>query len=323
MTDENNNWLADIAPKCITGIGKVFAIGKTFIGKLCRIIPGLAKLKSESMKIQAEGMINIVKMAERDDCHVSWQKGNIDSIDKIAKEKLRADKAENIEHVDKAENIEHVDKVENIEHVDKAENIEHVDKAENAYDWIAHFIEKAKNTSNKEKQQIWANILARETKTPGSFSIRTIALVEQMDKKDMETFTHFCQFVWNADPVSLIYDCYNSVYDKKGYMFKEIKNLESINLVSHSPINSYQVIHHKNTGVMFYHGIGVWIKVPMSENQKYSIDIGHVMLTQAGQELFSICGAEKNDEFFAYVINKWRELGYDPSVIPHAESGAK
>ena len=293
MTDENNNWF--------TGI---IAMVKALIGKLCRIIPGLAKLESESMTIQAEGMINVVKMAERDGYLFSWQKGNIDSIDKMAKEKLRAESA------------------------DKAENAEHVDKAENAYDWIAHFIEKAKNTSNKEKQQIWANILARETKTPGSFSIRTIALVEQMDKKDMDMFTYFCQFVWNIGNIPqndqpLIYDYVSAIYNSNFHIFSAMQNLDAIGLISYDGSGYTQTFSVRDKIIWRYYDNVVFLNFSPNKNNKCVISTGYAFMTQAGKELLPICGAEKNDEFFAYIMKTWKEMGYNPSLTPHTESGAK
>ena len=43
-----------------------------------------------------------------------------------------------------------------------------------------------------------------------------------------------------------------------------------------------------------------------SENEFQS---GTVLLTQAGQELAAICGAQRNEEFYQYVITHWYKQG--------------
>ena len=51
--------------------------------------------------------------------------------------------------------------------------------------------------------------------------------------------------------------------------------------------------------------IKVLASIELNETQ-----LGKVLLTQVGQELALICGAEKNEEFYFYVIEKWFNSGY-------------
>ena len=283
MTEENKNLLNDIASKGMTAMGKVL------IAKLS-MYPYFAEQKAESDKIKIQGMIDNSELAARAGYRILWQQGNIESIAKIAEEQLQD------------------------ENIDKADNI--------LDDWAAHFFEKAKNISDKDMQRLWANILAGEVKKQGSFSKKTVKLVGEMDKKDAQMFTTFCAFVWNIGGESqpLIYDD-KYVFDKTINTFDMLTHLEFMGLVSNQHLNSYIITFSNRYVQCDYHGISVFLAIPFDEEEKFTMSTGMTMLTKAGEELFPICGAKKNDEFFEHVINQWEELEYNPSFTSHTEWG--
>ena len=44
--------------------------------------------------------------------------------------------------------------------------------------------------------------------------------------------------------------------------------------------------------------------VEFSKDKDNQIQVGKVLLTQAGRELVSICGASRNQEFYEYTVDK-------------------
>lgn len=50
------------------------------------------------------------------------------------------------------------------------------------------------------------------------------------------------------------------------------------------------------------------IEFPNAENN--DLDVGTVMLTQAGQQLAPICAAAPQEGFLDYVRNRWRQKGW-------------
>jgi hypothetical protein len=59
---------------------------------------------------------------------------------------------------------------------------------------------------------------------------------------------------------------------------------------------------------IFYFGTPTTIE--FSKDKDNEIQIGKALLTQAGQELAPICGAQRNDNFYEYVIEKWHKSGF-------------
>lgn len=204
------------------------------------------------------------------------------------------------------------------------ETMKKVDK-----DFYSRFFRECETISDEKMQTMWAKILGSEMSAPGSFSKRTVVLVGAMDKEDAEMFTHFCQFVLNIgnnpnNDQPLIYDYQNKIYNTDNFrMYDVMQHLDAIGLISYSEKGRGREFPAEGDIFWLYHGNIVYINFSPNEDNKRVMKTGSASLTQAGKELFLICGAEKNDKFFEYIMKTWEEMGYNPSLTPHEESDAK
>ena len=99
-------------------------------------------------------------------------------------------------------------------------------------DWLANFFYKSRIVSDDEMQGLWARILAGEANTPGTYSKRTVNLLEDLDKIDAQFFMNLCKFVWKLTefyPVILNRDL--EIYKNHGISFECLTHLESIGLI--------------------------------------------------------------------------------------------
>ncbi|MFQ1712132.1 MULTISPECIES: DUF2806 domain-containing protein [Aeromonas] len=175
-------------------------------------------------------------------------------------------------------------------------------------DWIAHFFKQCDTVSDKEMQSLWSRLLSGEATNPGTFSKRTIDFVASMDKKDARLFTSFCQYCWfMGDIVPMIFEPKDEIFTKNGINFSTLKHLDAIGLISFESVSEYNKIGFGKLVQVFYFGTPVLIEFNNGKDNK--IQVGKALLTQAGQELASICGAQKNNEFYEYVIAKWHAQG--------------
>lgn len=186
-------------------------------------------------------------------------------------------------------------------------------------DWVAHFFKNCDTVSDKEMQTLWSSLLSGEATKPGSYSKRTVDLVASMDKWEAELFTKLGQFCWHlGDFVPLIYDEKERVYTDRGVGFTELKHLDAIGLISFSPSSGYQRMNlAKQTWVLYY---GMPIALEFVNDNKNVLTVGKALLTQMGQQLLPICGAQRNDEFRDYIIEHWTNENLHPSSpIPAAQ----
>lgn len=85
-------------------------------------------------------------------------------------------------------------------------------------DWLLLHYDKASKYSDEQIQYLWAKILAGELNDPGSFSTRTLAIVEQLTKETAEIFNNLASFEFCIDeeiPRIIIFDDTSEIYTKK------------------------------------------------------------------------------------------------------------
>jgi hypothetical protein len=182
----------------------------------------------------------------------------------------------------------------------KPENIEN--------DWLAHFFDKCRLTSDEQMQQLWANILAGEANLPSSFSKRTIDLVASLDKQDAVLFTKLCNFCWVDGLYPLIYNYENDIYIKNGINFAELLHLDSIGFIKFESITGFARPNLPRLININYFNNVVCIEFNSDNN---NLEIGQVVFTQVGKQLAKICDAIPFEEYYNYVLHKWiNECGY-------------
>lgn len=175
-------------------------------------------------------------------------------------------------------------------------------------DWVAHFFKNCDAVSDKEMQSLWSRLLTSEATMPGTFSKRTVDFVASMDKRDAQLFTEFCQFCWYmGNVIPLIFDEMNDIFKKKGINFDSLKHLDTIGLISFNSITGYRRMGFGKTVVMHYFSMPTQIE--FNKGSDNEISLGKALLTQAGQELAPICGAQRNEEFYEYVIDHLYKQG--------------
>lgn len=193
----------------------------------------------------------------------------------------------------------------------KPENIED--------DWIVNFFDKCRLISDDEMQVLWARILSGEANSPGKYSKRTVDLLASLDKSDAEAFSKLCSFgVFMGDVLPLIYDTDHQIYTGHGVTFLLLSHLDSIGLIQFGAVAGYMRRGLSQKGHIYYYGQPLYIEFPQPENNQ--MQLGHVLLTKAGQQLAPICASHARDGFVEYLKEKWRSLGY--RTEPHAEQAA-
>ncbi len=101
-------------------------------------------------------------------------------------------------------------------------------------DWLFNFFEKCRIISNEEMQTVWANLLASEANSPGTYSKRTVAFLSTLDKTEAQLFTSLCGFNWLFDneQVPMVFDYKEPIYNNQGINFRTLHHLDDIGLIN-------------------------------------------------------------------------------------------
>lgn len=60
------------------------------------------------------------------------------------------------------------------------------------HDWTARFFSSVQDVSSEEMQILWAKVLAGQVEKPGSTSLRTLGVLQEMDRNTAKLFEKFC-----------------------------------------------------------------------------------------------------------------------------------
>jgi len=283
-------------PKALVDLGKLSKPATTLIEKVSEAVGGVfkpyqivrvAKAEAQAEAIRAEAQIQVTDLQRR-------------AVHRWFEEEAK--KQENIEEITRKA----------LPHLDAESKPEAIEN-----DWIANFFDRSRLISDDEMQQLWARVLAGEANKHGSYSKRTINMLASLDKRDAERFTALCTFCWMFGGVTaLVFKVDDPIYERHGVTFGSLMHFEDIGLVQFEHLAGF--IREKLPKVITPHYYGTPLQLTMPAESDNTIDIGHVLLTQVGQELAPISGSKPDPEFFKYVQEHWTYL--QPDLTPPAPS---
>lgn len=173
-------------------------------------------------------------------------------------------------------------------------------------DWITNFFDKSRIVSDEQMQNLWASVLAGEANRPGSYSKRTVNLLGDLDKRDAEAFVALCRFGWVVGEFTpLVFDVRNPIYNDHGVDFGTLSHLDSMGLVNFGSVAGFKRVGLPRNFTVTYAGRPLALEFPKEADNE--LDIGKVLLTQAGKELASVCDAPQISELEEYVQKRWQK----------------
>lgn len=176
-------------------------------------------------------------------------------------------------------------------------------------DWLVDFFDKAKLISDVDMQMLWAQILAGEANKTNSFSKRSIHIVAELDKDDAILFDKLCSFVWDVSGLKpLIFDHKDKLYKDNNIHFDSLTHLDSIGLIKFEPIGGYTTTGFPKIITVTYRKD--FLTIEFSKEGDNSLPIGHVLFTQVGNELASICNPKIVNGMVEYAAQYWVRSGY-------------
>ena len=181
-------------------------------------------------------------------------------------------------------------------------------------DWIGLFMDKCRIISNDDFQVLWAMVLARESNNPGSIPIRVLSLLEFMDRKEAESFSHLCRTVMTfGDKCAPFIDGSRlKEYSQYGITLDSLVNLESLGLISSSLglfAGEFALSDKDNNeGVLRYYN-HEFVFQKENDSEILRANIGNVVFTRSGMALYKALKVEEIEGFWeSYYIPYLRRI---------------
>ncbi len=175
-------------------------------------------------------------------------------------------------------------------------------------DWTIKFINFSQDVGNEEMQLIWAQILAKEVTKPGSFSYRTLHIVNLLGREDASLFKLFCNYLWNN--IYFFYDLpLDDYYNKIGLTNFMLSHLETLGLITPSD-STFKIFKNKTYEYSYFSRKYEFSKIENGESLLF-----FRQLTTTGMELFTLCKPEEDEDYIPIFIDAYANREYNPIKI--------
>lgn len=182
-------------------------------------------------------------------------------------------------------------------------------------DWLNNFETQARQVSTEEMQRRFGRVLAGEIEKPGSYSIRTLKTLGELDRYIATLFKNLCSvsvvlenlnsnYIFDVRVPSLGGDPGFNVLEKYGLSYRELNSLHEYGLIiqEYDSVFSYDI----HTGTKddsipqrFRHQERYWNLLPSPEwdsNQEF-FDLSGVVFSHVGCELLRIVDQDPVPEY--------------------------
>lgn len=164
-------------------------------------------------------------------------------------------------------------------------------------DWVERFIALCEDTSSESMQKLWAKILAGETVSPGTFSIKSLQTLKQMTQREADALqkcTAICGFNEKDDSHLILLGFYKkpSIFDllrkgnkvslnlgKAGLSFPDVLTLMDIGLIYRKEIESAALKSEQELNLIFLNQ-----RVTL-KSKNNDLVLSYYKFTQTGDEL--------------------------------------
>lgn len=158
-------------------------------------------------------------------------------------------------------------------------------------DWINLYFESAKNASDTYMQNVWARVLARELKVPGSFSFKTLDVLKNMSADDFRLFEKLCTIVIDG------FILQGEISESRVHWVSQLK-LRELGLLNLNSTKRWYTIPAKRKH-QFVFGKLTMITVLNNETEKdEKIEFQAYLVTTSALELLAIMNVNYDEEYF-------------------------
>ena len=252
---------------------------------------------------------------------------NLDKISAIAANELKADEPDTSINQEANES-------------NKEQSDDSTNRGENSSEektigdvWINIFETEARPQSTEDMQLLFGRILAGEIKQPGSYSIRSIRTLVELDQNTAALFKRLCslcivvenpddRYIFDARVASLGDDAAQNALSKYGLSFDQLNVLNEYGLIisDYNSWHSYNVYRGNEDNLkflLFQHQRKYWNLLPLPEEVKnQQFKLRGVALTRTGRELFRIIDQEPMEEYTKDLKNFLERQNVQMTEIP-------
>ena len=191
-------------------------------------------------------------------------------------------------------------------------------------DWITNWRDKARLVSDEEMALLWAQLLAGEVNSPGTYSPKAVNMLADMNRSDAQLFHDLCRFqvmryefeFGPRDAIPLVIDASDEIYKSNGVTDEGLLALEDIGLIRYPMLPN---IPDRVKAFAYSRG---WLLNYSADH----VQTGRISWTYNGKQMSKLClPLESPTGFEQYLLDKWeaanRDIRHHPELIVQFQRG--
>lgn len=177
-------------------------------------------------------------------------------------------------------------------------------------DWATRFFNIAEDISNEEMQNLWGRILAGEVKQPGSYSLRTLDLLKNLNKREAECFMKVGQLAFTSSGTSFIinFNREKLLEEKYKLTFGDRLLLEELDLLTANDL-TFRMVAATDRNQQAVFKIGDTVVVAEREKGTPEQTIAVLVFTKIAQELLELLNFSPELDNIQLLASKIRRDG--------------
>jgi hypothetical protein len=183
-------------------------------------------------------------------------------------------------------------------------------------DWVTRFFDISEDISTEEMQILWGKILAGEIKRPGSFSLRTLELLKNMNQREAELFVRVGKIAIAAASKVFIpnSDAGKYIEEEFGLSFTDLLSLREIGLLVPNDLQFSLTASTENLQTVFTSGrTCIIINRPKGTPQQ---NLTCIVFTEIGKQLYQLIeqSSPADPEYVKRFVGFWRREGVEIKI---------
>jgi len=180
--------------------------------------------------------------------------------------------------------------------------------------WINRFFDSVADVSNEDLQKLWGQLLAGETKKPGSFSFKTLDILKNLRPQDAQLFQSMLPFTIKNGNARFI-TSEQSLMEKYNINYGMIIVLDDLGLMLSNPFMKSNPEIEQGGMLRSIYTQNYLLALENKQSNTGTISFGSYFLTSAGKELCDLLSYEPNDNYFVDWVRFIREKNKDKNIL--------
>jgi hypothetical protein len=173
-------------------------------------------------------------------------------------------------------------------------------------DFFWNTIEFAKTVSNEEVQDLLAKILAGEYNKQGTYSLRTLQILKNLDSELLDSFKEICSLVINGHTIPRqVFNLDKGLSSRPDY--QDFQTLQSLGLILPNEM-SLKTTRNKSISIPYQDKLLIFITDRPSDD---TVSIpGYYALSSSGNEIFRLIKPKFNKDYYKWLKDNYKITGY-------------